>query len=137
MRPGPSQTLILCLPFPIIWPHLFPLDSSNMLSRFLPQGLHMLFLLLGMVFPEIFLGCSLLTLRSQLKLSISEAFLTAPHGTVFPASPDCLSQVTQLIVLLAAIGICCNSISSQGSSHISCNHDHFCVQELQEDSLSQ
>lgn len=137
MRPGPGQTLILCFPFPIIWPHLFPRDSSNMLSRFLPQGLHMLFPLLGMAFPEIFLGCSLLTLRSQLQFSVSEAFLTAPHGTVFPAPPDSLSQVTQLIVLLGAIGICCNSINFQGSSHVSCNCDHFCVQELQEDSLSQ
>jgi len=66
-------------------------DYSNILSKFLPQDFHTPFPLLGMVFPEMVVGCSLLTLRSQLRFSISETVLTALRGIVFPAPRDAFS----------------------------------------------
>ena len=81
MMPSLSHNLATCISS----------DYSNILSKFLPQDFHIPFPLLGTVFPEMFAGCSLLTLRYQLRFSISEPFLTAPRGIVFPAPWDSFS----------------------------------------------
>lgn len=117
--PGPSRTLQVChlviiLPMFYNLAILHPHDSFNMLGTVPPQGLHMLFPLLGMLFPEIFASFSLHSLRSELKnLHLREAFLTASCGMVFPACPDSLSPVTQFVVLLAAVRICHCNINSR------------------------
>lgn len=133
-----SPSLCSCVMLPMFYnlATLFPCDFFNALSKFLPQGLHMPFPLLGILFPEVFAGCSLLTLRCLLRKYSSQRGLTASQGTLLPRTPRL--SFSRCPVNCLAVSYLYLSLQHplQGSvSPVIC--EHFCTQQLQEDFASE